>query len=134
MAVAFPGVVFGDIEPVSDATLNTPGYLDNMLELARVFQQQTGEKLALSREALSSRIPSQQSADLLPAHFCWLTQLWDLDSRANATCLCRSLPMAPTARGGTRTDQPGKMKSSEPPANALGCHRDKRQLHLKQPF
>jgi hypothetical protein len=43
---AFPGVVFGDIEPVSDATLTSPGYLDNMLEFARVFHEQTGEKLA----------------------------------------------------------------------------------------
>jgi hypothetical protein len=42
---AFPNVVFGDIEPVTDATL-TPGYLDSMLEFARVFHEQTGEKLA----------------------------------------------------------------------------------------
>lgn len=41
----FPGVVFGDIEPVTDATLE-PGYLDSLLEFARVFHEQTGEKLS----------------------------------------------------------------------------------------
>ncbi len=40
---AFPNVVFGDIEPVTDSTFDR---LDSILEFARVFQQQTGEKLA----------------------------------------------------------------------------------------
>jgi hypothetical protein len=38
-------VVFGDIEPVTDATL-TSGYLDSMPDFARVFHEQTGGKLA----------------------------------------------------------------------------------------
>jgi hypothetical protein len=43
LKAAFPSVVFGDIEPVSDST---PGRLTDILEFARLFQQQTGERLA----------------------------------------------------------------------------------------
>jgi hypothetical protein len=40
---AFPNVTFGDIEPVSDGTA---GSIDDILEFARVFREQTGSQLA----------------------------------------------------------------------------------------
>ncbi|GGF18273.1 hypothetical protein GCM10011611_25190 [Aliidongia dinghuensis] len=43
LKTAFPGVKFGDIEPVTDQTADR---LDEILNFARQFQAQTGERLA----------------------------------------------------------------------------------------
>jgi hypothetical protein len=43
LKAAFPGVVFGDVEPVNNHTV---GWLAGYLDFAKQFQQQTGERLS----------------------------------------------------------------------------------------
>jgi hypothetical protein len=43
LRAAFPGVVFGDVEPVNNHTV---GWLAGYLDFAKQFQQQTGERLS----------------------------------------------------------------------------------------
>jgi hypothetical protein len=45
LKAAFPGVKFGDIEPVSDKTM-AADRLNDLMEFAKLFQQQTGERLS----------------------------------------------------------------------------------------
>ena len=45
LKTAFPGVKFGDIEPVTDKTA-TAGRLNEIMDFAKLFQQQTGEPLS----------------------------------------------------------------------------------------
>jgi hypothetical protein len=45
LKAAFPGVKFGDIEPVSDKTM-AADRLNDLMDFAKLFQQQTGEQLS----------------------------------------------------------------------------------------
>ena len=45
LKTAFPGVKFGDIEPVSDKTM-VSDRLNDLMDFVELFQQQTGERLS----------------------------------------------------------------------------------------
>jgi hypothetical protein len=56
LKTAFPGAKFGDIEPVSDKTM-AAGRLDDLMDFAKLFQQQTGERLSFLQADLIWQTP-----------------------------------------------------------------------------